>query len=216
MGMKAAYLAAFKEEVKANVSDGYLVGLEKEITNDRRETLIAAQKKYVGEFLGASYESLSKEAIEKAVQQITINNMSKPFVTHRTGDEWVSIVDPRRSESKLRVCAITDQNKYEIDHQAYLLRKGTLFPVDRFFAQIRRRVAMFERPISSGANGRKVWYAKQPYNPAMYQKIGDIYRVYYNYCKEFKKRKGETPATRLGLAKGVICLEDIIYHSKYR
>ncbi len=36
-----------------------------------------------------------------------------------------------------------------------------------------------------------------------------IFRVYYNYC--LPGRGGTTPAMRLGLAKGKVSLEDIIY-----
>ena len=38
----------------------------------------------------------------------------------------------------------------------------------------------------------------------------EIFRVYYNYCKVGNKDK-QTPAMRLGLAKGKVDLEDIIY-----
>jgi hypothetical protein len=77
---------------------------------------------------------------------------------------------------------------------------------------------MFERPFPSGTNSRKIWYANAPYNPEMYQKLADIYRIYYNYCKAFKKKvngKKETPATKLGLAKGVVEVDKIIYFKKY-
>lgn len=37
----------------------------------------------------------------------------------------------------------------------------------------------------------------------------DVFRVYYNYC--LKGQDGKTPAMRLGLAKCVVTLEDIIY-----
>jgi len=39
--------------------------------------------------------------------------------------------------------------------------------------------------------------------------ILDIFRVYYNYCLAGKNK--QTPAMRIGLAKGVVPLEDIIY-----
>ncbi|TFH91934.1 IS1 family transposase [Vibrio ouci] len=215
-GMKAAYIAAFKNEIRSGSSDGYLVSTDKEITRDEREKIIAQNKKMIEIHTLTKYELLTNQEIDQAVQDITLLNMASPFITPRTGDRWVSIIDPRRAEQRLRTTPVTNQEKYELNHQAKLLRKGTLFPIDRFFAQIRRRVAMFERPISSGANGRRIWYAKQPYNPVMYQKIADIHRVYYNYCKPFRKHKNETPATRLGLAKGVVPLENIIYFDKYR
>jgi hypothetical protein len=47
------------------------------------------------------------------------------------------------------------------------------------------------------------------YNPASIVKMLGIFRVFYNYCAVGKD--GKTPAMRLGLAKGVVDLEDIIY-----
>ena len=43
-------------------------------------------------------------------------------------------------------------------------------------------------------------------------KMLDIFRVFYNYVEVGKDK--ETPAMRLGLAKGVVSMEDIIYYSR--
>lgn len=48
-----------------------------------------------------------------------------------------------------------------------------------------------------------------PYNPAVIAQVLDIFRVYYNYCLVGKD--GHTPAMRMGLAKGKVTEEDIIY-----
>jgi hypothetical protein len=47
----------------------------------------------------------------------------------------------------------------------------------------------------------------------MLTKMADIYRVYYNYVNN--NDKGETPAMRLGLAKGPVAAEKNIYFGKY-
>jgi len=44
----------------------------------------------------------------------------------------------------------------------------------------------------------------------MVGKLLDIFRVFYNFV-EVEKNK-QTPAMRLGLAKGKITIEDIIYY----
>jgi len=49
----------------------------------------------------------------------------------------------------------------------------------------------------------------------MYLVLGDIFRVYYNYCQKSDK-DGETPAMRLGLARGIVPIEQIIYHGRYQ
>jgi hypothetical protein len=50
----------------------------------------------------------------------------------------------------------------------------------------------------------------RPYKPVMVGKLLDIFRVFYNFV-EVEKNK-QTPAMRLGLAKGKIMIEDIIYY----
>ena len=47
------------------------------------------------------------------------------------------------------------------------------------------------------------------YNPTNIVMLLGIFRVFYNYCATGKEEK--TPAIRLGLAKGKVDLEDIIY-----
>jgi hypothetical protein len=57
-----------------------------------------------------------------------------------------------------------------------------------------------------------------PYTPEMVQKLLDIFRVHYNSCKQEqkthkagKKLPKRTPAMKLGLAKGPVRVEDILY-----
>jgi len=111
------------------------------------------------------------------------------------------------------IAAITEIDRYTPEHQANLYKKASLHAVDRFFMQIRRAVTCFERPFGSGTSGRRIWYGYSPYNPDRYTQLGDIYRVYYNYCKV--NEKGKTPAMLLRLAKGPVDLEKIIYLDKY-
>jgi len=54
-----------------------------------------------------------------------------------------------------------------------------------------------------------MWYGYSPYNPEIIVKLLTIFRVFYNYC--LTGIGGTTPAMRLGLAKGKVGLEDIIY-----
>ena len=75
--------------------------------------------------------------------------------------------------------------------------------------QIRRRLSPLERSIPSASSSRRMWYAYAPYRPDLVVRLLDIYRVYYNFIK--KGEDGKTSAMRLGLAKGAIRYEDIIY-----
>jgi len=64
-------------------------------------------------------------------------------------------------------------------------------------------------PITSASSTGRTWHGYSAYNPAVIVKLLDIFRVYYNYCLAGKNK--QTPAMRLGLAKGKVPLEDIIY-----
>ena len=107
------------------------------------------------------------------------------------------------------VCCLTDCGDYDADHLARLYQKATLHGIDRFFMQIRRRLSLLERPIVTPSKSGRTWYGYSAYNPASVVKLLGIFRVFYNYCAAGKD--GKTPAMRLGLAKGVVSLEDIIY-----
>ncbi|EKF9113229.1 hypothetical protein [Vibrio cholerae] len=94
---------------------------------------------------------------------------------------------------------------------AALVSNASLHGIDRFLMQARRRVSVFERPFSSGTNSRRVWYGYSPYKPDMYIKLADLYRLFYYFV--LKGKDGKTPAMRLGIAKGAVSIEKIIYHN---
>ena len=75
----------------------------------------------------------------------------------------------------------------------------------------RSRLSILERPIASSSSAGRTWYGYSAYNPAMIVKMLGIFRVFYNFC--LSGQDGKTPAMRLGLAKGKVALEDIIYFS---
>lgn len=111
------------------------------------------------------------------------------------------------------VAAITNVERFDSMHQAHLYRMATLAPIDRFFMRMRRFSTLFERPFTSGSNQGRTWYGYAAYNPEMYTMVGEIFRTYFNYCSE--KKGVETAAMKLGLAKGIVDIEKIIYFNKY-
>ncbi len=90
-----------------------------------------------------------------------------------------------------------------------IYNKASMHAIDRFFMQVRRRLSLLERPIASAGRARRMWYGYSAYSPDSIVKILSIFRTFYNYTQSGKDEK--TPAMRLGLAKGVVTLEDIIY-----
>ena len=85
---------------------------------------------------------------------------------------------------------------------------ATLHPVDRFFMQVRRRLSLAERAISSAGNQGRVWNGYAAYRPGNLVEALEIFRVYYNFCQCGDDKM--TPAMRLGLARGPVAVEDIL------
>ncbi len=76
--------------------------------------------------------------------------------------------------------------------------------------QIRRRLMLLERGIHSQGNAGRVWSGYAPYNPKQINKMLTIFRAYRNFILPGEDKL--TPAQRLGLAKGPVQHEDILYH----
>jgi len=54
-----------------------------------------------------------------------------------------------------------------------------------------------------------MWYGYSAYQPQNLAIVLTIFKVAHNYC--LADDEGKTPAMKLGLAKGPVALEDIIY-----
>ena len=117
---------------------------------------------------------------------------------------------PTMGEPEKAICYLTDMGDHDPDHLARLYLKATMHPIDTFFNSIRNRLSYLSRPSPSASSTRRLWFGNSAYNPEMIVKILEIFRVYYNYVLKGKDKK--TPAMRLGLAKGVIRVEDILYN----
>jgi hypothetical protein len=85
----------------------------------------------------------------------------------------------------------------------------SLHQVDRFFMQIRRSISGLERAPQYPRRTSRIWYLYGFYSPEMVEKMLTIFRTYFNFIA--KGKDGKTPAMRLGLAKGPVRFEEVIY-----
>lgn len=114
---------------------------------------------------------------------------------------------PASSERQLRGRGNKVQDTYRIGGGVSKLRNAPvlnclLHGIDRFFMQVRRLLSPMERPIRTASNSGRAWHQYSLYNPGLLGKLLAIFRVHYNYRK--LGDDGQTPAMRLGLAKGLI------------
>jgi transposase-like protein len=204
-GMRAAFMGAFVDRIKARTADGWFVSVLKESTIHQKEGAVQKAKlrladaaaRFPGMPEGRLMIELMKEEMARA----------KPIGQY--GDKWLVHPVPNMSEPAKRVCWLTDFGGYDADYLARLHLKGSLHAIDRFFMQTRRLLSMAERSLSTASKSGRVWYGYAAYNPENLIKTLEIFRVYYNYCKVGEDKK--TPAMRLGLAKAPIKPEDILY-----
>jgi len=204
-GIRAACLAAFQPEIKARTADAFYVRIARELTVNQKRAELAASRAHFAAAKQA-HPGLSDGELQLVLIKAAIAHMAS---LGQWRDRWLIHPLPDMSEPQKAVCYLTDCGDYDADHLAWLYRKASLHAIDRFFMQVRRRLSVLERPISSASTGYRKWYGYSAYNPEIVVKLLSIFRVFYNYCAVGKD--GKTPAMRLGLAKGKINLEDIIY-----
>ena len=205
---RAACLSAFSDRIREGRCDAFYVRINAEATIDEKRKILADNRRHM-EAMKQRYPDLKDWQLklimikEKMAQVVNIGSWR---------DRWVEHPFPNMGEPEKAMCYLTDIQGYEEDHLAWLYNKASLHAIDRFFMQIRRRLSLLERPISSSASPGRRWFGYGPYKPVMVGKLLDIFRVFYNFVEVGKNK--QTPAMRLGLAKGKITVEDIVYYQQ--
>jgi len=204
-GIRAACLSAFQKEIAGRTCDAFYVRINKNMTVDEKRRALADSRQQF-KAAQAANPSLTENEVKLLLIKQRMTHMAE---MGRWNDKWMLHPFPNMSEPEKAVCYMTDYGDYDEDHRAWLYNKASMHGIDRFFMQVRRRLSLLERPIASASSAGRMWHGYSPYNPAMIAKVLDIFRVYYNYCLVGEDK--QTPAMRLGLAKGKVTEEDIIY-----
>jgi transposase-like protein len=205
-GIRAACLSAFVNEIKEARCDAFYVRINKDLTIDEKKKAVAESRKEWN-LLKRAYPKLS----DSELKLLIIKERMKTLKTFgKWQDRWLDHPFPKMNEPEKAVCYLTDTGQYDEDHIAWLYNKASLHSIDRFFMQARRRVSLLERPISTPSSMGRRWYGYSPYNPGIITKVLDIFRIFYNFVEVGKDK--ETPAIRIGLSKGKVTMEDILYY----
>jgi hypothetical protein len=219
-GMRAACLSAFVEDIRAGRVDAFYVKINKEMTISQKNAAMAIGRRELEAFRATSIAY--KEVKDHDLRALMFAEKIKAgqfFLSGKFKDKWYFYPSPPKNEPEKAVSWLTDdgRNRYDDYHLARLMLRASLFGIDRHFMQVRRRISLLERPISSSSATGARWYGYSPYNPVTITKILEIYRVYHNYISdtsdikprklqegEKKRKPGEahktysTPAMRLG------------------
>ena len=215
-GIRAACLAAFEREIRAGNCDAFYVHLGgKGMTVDDKRKVIAASRKEFEKGQEA-HPKLTPIEVETLMMRA---EMARAAKIGKWSDKWLEHPFPNNPEPLKSMCHMTDRSQYnedpedpgtsgEADHLARLFLKASLHPIDRFFMQVRRRISLLERPIATPSKAGRSWFGYAAYQPENIVKVLGIFRVFYNYCLPGKDKK--TPAMRLGLAKKVVSIRELL------
>lgn len=203
---RAACLSAFFDRIKEGRCDAFYVRINSEATIDKKRRILAKNRRRM-----EAMKQLHPDLKDWQVKLLMIKeNMSQMVNIGKWQDRWVEHPFPNMGEPEKAMCYLTDIQGYDEDHLAWLYNKASLHGIDRFFMQVRRRLSLLERPISSSANLGRRWFGYGPYKPVMVDKLLNIFRIFYNFVEV--GRNNQTPAMRIGLAKGKNKIKDIIYY----
>lgn len=208
-GMRAACFGAFAKAIREKRVDAFYVRIAKEMTVPRKRALVMQAR---AAFKRASDANPGCKPWEVEVLLMKAE-IARAVAIGKWADRWAAHPLPNMSEPAKAVSWQTDLGPsgegYDEDHLARLFLKASLHAIDNFFQRVRRSVSPLERPLLTASANRRTWYGYSPYNPAMVEKLLDIYRVMHNFVETGKD--GKTPAMRLGVMNRLGTPEDIVY-----
>ena len=159
-GIRSACLAAFTEEVRQKKCDAFYVKINKEMTISQKNRSMAKGRAALERFRGSdsNYEELSDNSLRALMLEQAIRS-KQFFYSGHYRDKWFWYPAPHKNEPEKAVSWLTDtgDNAYKSFHIAKLMLRASLFGIDRFFMQVRRRISLLERPISSSSAMGRRW-----------------------------------------------------------
>jgi transposase-like protein len=204
-GLALSFVSAFAPWIRDGRADVIVVAFDKHKSNDQRNILVAEGKADLEQATGLSRSlwnmipaKFSNAIIDKEIEELIRDLPSGvPF-------EWPFHT---KAEPHRRIRILTDRPEMAIDRRARLMRLATLRSVDQYFHKVRSNIRFAARPGHTPSNNGRAWDRHYLYNPETMWKIIEIYRFTHNWMGTHKTK--ETPAMKLGLAKGKIYAKDL-------
>ena len=203
-GMEPAVLAAFRDEIIDRRCDAFLVKIDRESKIDDRRYGFFRGKYLLQKYMKEHPDKTRREAQDEILKERVANRR------WLDDDFWFTNPFPTVAEPEMEAAYITEVERLGEKHLSRLFGTVSLLGVNIFFANLRRKQSMLERPISTPSAAGRKWYGYSAYNPRILTKIVAIHRVWFNYARRNLKQK-ITPAMRLGLAEKPIEPHRILY-----
>jgi hypothetical protein len=112
------------------------------------------------------------------------------------------------NEPEKRVLCFSDTGDRDESDFGWMLARANLMAVDRYFMQVRRRLSVLERPMSTSSQAFRRWHGYNAYSPVVVMQLLEIFRVAYNF--HLAGGKKSTPAQRFGLTDKPWSLADLL------
>ncbi len=202
-GLRQSCIAVFNRRIKKGTCDVFHLRIDKQLTVDQKDLVIAAAKNALDNYRRdkkMSRDAAAIELIEKAILTIDPNL--------KTTDRWISHPLPNRAEPNRAVCHLTPRPNQDVKALSNHIMDVSLKNIDRFFMLIRRRISLLERPIKTPSSANRAWHGYSPYEPLVVCQVLDIFRVIFNYHLVGEDKR--TTAMRIGLAHRPYTLDEIL------
>lgn len=209
-GLANAVFASWTDKVKAGKIDVAVMSCDKAATIDEKNAQVMRASKLKGLAI-EQYPTLHpfKAFLTYFVDNSILGKLNGPRRGLALRDREIEYPFIKKSEPGKTVRLYTDDGSRSAVDIAGVLHDTSLHQVDRFFMQVRRSIAGLERAPQYPRRASRKWYLYGFYSPEMVEKTLVIYRTYFNFIA--KGQDGKTPAMRIGLAKGPIRFEDVLY-----
>lgn len=209
----------FSKEIRFADAHHFLCQTDKTKTRkEAREEFVQASidLNHWGEVRGIETNSLRKLAFLQLQELFTYHHFHKKVTTSSgTHLEYANnpILHPLATIDRgLRsVDCTTNLSSLDPKDIASLIMNVNDNATNTFIQQIRRRLSILERPLTT-ARGDGKSYIYSNFNPKYAQMAITILRTYYNFCLDYNSNgTRETPAQRLGITDKQFDLKDILY-----
>lgn len=175
--LRAGFVSAFEEEIRAGDAHGFYVRSSKFLTTPKKIGLYEKAQQTLSEYAA----SLPSEKQEQAELLLMHDRIKAAAHIGKWKDKWVTHPMPSMNEPEKAVCWLTERDDQDYDElsKAQMYLDAGINAVDNIFQISRRLMNAFERPIGTSSGFNPVWHGYAPYNPKMLEKHLALLRAYH-------------------------------------
>lgn len=204
-GLERLALLTFADRVKAGNLDAYFVRIAKVTTQAQKRQLVADAAAVLRKEKAKYPDDTETELLFRLIEKRYTQTLRKiPDAKNR----WVSHPFQTMSEPERAVLCLTDDGERPRRQVTQGFARASLRTVDRYFMQVRRKIHVLERPISTSSQANRRWYGYSAYSPLVVMRLLEIFRVVYNF--HLIGQQDTTPAQRLGIVESAYSLDGLL------